>query len=152
MAQAVVDGFVPVSPATIKDAWRDVSERRPNFLKDDFETVLQHVEDPTVRTALELLWASHGRLGEVLGLNRSDYDAKTGRITITKSDISKTTKTGKTRAFRLLGRGIVAFDSYLAEHPRLPSAPLLAGTREAVRLPRQTVRKGWLRACSEAGL
>ncbi|CAN5519275.1 hypothetical protein BH10ACT6_BH10ACT6_01590 [soil metagenome] len=151
MAQAIVDGYISTTPAVIKDSWKDVSDRRPDWSLEDFEAVLRHVEEPAVRTTLEMLWASHGRLGEVLGMNRSDYDAKTGRIRITKSDTSRTTKTGLTRSFRLLETGIDAVDAYLADNPRLPSAPLLSGTRNASRMPRQTVRKAWQRACARPG-
>lgn len=149
MSAAVDEGFIETSPCRIKDAGKDVAEPRPTFTVADLDAVLAHVPE-AYRPALEMTFASHCRLGEVIGLNASDYDSATGVVHVTKSDTGPT-KTGQYKHIRILSRGIEAMTAYLAEQPRIGNAPLFVGPKGG-RLPRATLRDAWNRACTLAGI
>lgn len=148
MSAAVDEQHIMPSPCRIKGAGKDVAKRRSTWAPKDYETVLQHVAS-SARPALEMLFASHCRLGEVIALNASDYDNAIGTVHVTKSDTGAT-KTGQEKHIHLLERGKRAMSAYLIEHPRIGDAPLFIGEKGG-RLPRASLRKAWLNACAFAG-
>lgn len=149
LASAVDEMLIEVSPCRIKDAGRDVAEKRPTWTVADFRTVLAHV-DEDLGPVMEMIFASHCRLGEVLGLNASDYDPASGMVHVTKSDTGPT-KTGQHKHIRLLASGIETMATYLAEHPRIGAAPLFTGPKGG-KLSRATLRDAWIGACQASGL
>lgn len=69
---------------------------------------------------------------------------------VTKSDTGPA-KMGQHKHIRILGRGVDAMTAYLAEHPRIDSAPLFTGPKGG-RLPRATLRPAWIAGCEVADL
>lgn len=150
MSAAVDERLIDLSPCRIKDAGKDAAEKRPTWSISDYRTVLTHVSDE-VRPALEMLFSSHNRLGELIGLNASDYEQVTGIVHVTKQYSGWPTKTGQHKHIRLLQSGVDAMTTYLAASPRIGNAPLFTGPKGG-RLPAATLRKAWSTACAVAGL
>lgn len=144
---AIEWGVLETSPCRIKSLGKDA--QRPDWTVQDFDEVLGHV-DPFYRAPLEVMFAGHLRLGELIALNGSDYRPD-GMLTITKqlTDMGLTTetKTRQRKTVKLLQRGVDA----LSERPRVIGAsPLFAGER-AARMPRNSLRRAWSKAVEASG-
>lgn len=101
MRAAVDEGLIESSSCRVKDAGKDVATKRPTFAVADFDAALSFLPSP-YRPAMEMLFAAHLRLGELIGLNAADYDAgSSGVVHVTKSDTGPT-KTGQAKRVRLL--------------------------------------------------
>jgi integrase len=113
--------------------------------------------DEAVVTFLFVTWGAALRLGETIGLNRSNYDATTGQLSVEGSftDVGgrrmKPTKNGDPKKVKLRGAARDQLDAYLLTHPMLPSAPLFTGAKGG-RIGRLAIRKAWAAACHAAGL
>lgn len=163
LAYAVRWGYLKTSPATVETPGADVSEKRPTWHVDDFRRVLANVPThirmhnspspvPVVyKEALEVLFAGHLRLGELIALDVTDYDRRTGVIRVTKqrTDLGVTTgtKTGQEKEIELAVTGIAAMNRLPA---RIGTGPLFTGPRGG-RLPRATLRNAWDEAVAAAG-
>ncbi|MGN7968042.1 tyrosine-type recombinase/integrase [Microbacterium sp. 22296] len=150
LEQALDWGLLTVSPCKVKDPGKDVSVKRPTWGVEDFDAVLAHV-DPFYRPALEVMFAGHLRLGEVIALDWADV-SRDGMITVTKQRLgmgfTADTKTGQHKRIRLLQRGTDALQAL----PRgFGSTPLFAGER-AERMPRRSLQDAWNDAVTAAGL
>ncbi len=148
MRTAVRWGYIDAWAVTVDNAGRDVAAKRPDWTVADFDAVLVKL-DPFYRAPIEVLFAGHLRLGELVALNGSDY--RDGVISVTRQKTSqgltKGTKSGQVKTIKLLGRGVTA----LATRPRvIGETPLFAGER-AERITRLSIRNAWLRACEKAG-
>lgn len=148
MRYAVRWGYIDSWSVVIDNAGRDVAKPRPDFTVADFDAVLEHVP-AFYQAPLEVLFAGHLRLGELVALNGADY--RDGVITVTKQRTvhgqTTDTKTGQVKSIKLLDRGVQA----LATRPRvIGSAPLFAGER-GERITRLAIQKAWARAREAAG-
>jgi len=145
---AVRWGHLPAWTVVIDNAGKDVSTPRPDFTVADFDGVLTQLPE-FYRAPVEVLFAGHLRLGELIALNGSDL--RDGMTSITKQKTSQGlttgTKTDQVKTIKLLDRGVQA----LAARPRvIGSAPLFAGQRSE-RITRQAIQKAWNRAREAAG-
>lgn len=164
MKFAVKWKYLRTSPCNVLDQTKGLSKPRPTFTMADFCAVLNHVpseiylnqsKKPTrvyYREALELLLATHARLGELVALNANDVDRKSGTVTIDKQITAlghlTDTKTGQHGSVTLLSTGRKALEAL----PKgIGAAPLLPGVRTA-RLSRRTLQRAWRKAALEAGL
>lgn len=152
MAAAVRDRLIERDPSEELNGGA-VAKERPTHTVAEFRAVMEHIP-PSMRTALEVKFAGHLRLGELLALNVEDYDRKAGRILIAKAVDAYgrecETKTGQHRSVTLLASGRAALETYLgAQSPS--GQPLFLGQRGG-RLPRATLRKAWIEACAAAGI
>jgi len=106
LEQAVDWGMLSASPCKVKDPGRDVSKKRPTWGVEDSDAVLAHVA-PFYRPAIEVMFAGHLRLGELIPLDWSDV-SRDGMLTVTKQrlglGITADTKTGQHKRIRLLQR------------------------------------------------
>lgn len=76
---------LPVNPCT-KAGHMGKRTRSLNFWTiDDYNAVIQHITDPVAYLAIELLFYSGMRFGELLALTPADLDYKQNTISITKS-------------------------------------------------------------------
>ncbi|MBD8509843.1 site-specific integrase [Microbacterium sp. CFBP 8790] len=149
LEQAVDWGMLSVSPCKVKDPGKDVSKKRPTWSVEDFDAVLSHV-DAFYRPAIEVMFAGHLRLGELIALDWSDV-SRDGLITVTKQKLglgfTADTKTGQHKRIKLLQRGVDA----LQKLPRgIGSTPLFPGKR-AERMPRRSLQDAWDDALKAAG-
>jgi integrase len=157
MAKAVKWGFVLKSPCTIEDAAADVAKPRPSWETDDLRAVLAHDSTGLLEPLMWVQFAAHMRIGELAGLNRSDYDQATGRLTVERQDNLiggrhlAQTKTGNSRTVKLLANGRDALDAYLTTHPMLPNAPMFVGPKGG-RISQGTIRRAWNAALAASGL
>lgn len=147
--QAQRAGMVKSNPCIIENAGKDVALHRPTWSEEHYEAVLAHIPGE-LRTAVVMAFTGHLRIGELVGMNASDYETATGVIHITKQHHGEDTKTGTHKHIRLLDEGIEEMSAYLKAHPRIGSVPLFEGPRRA-RLPVATIRKAWDEACADAG-
>lgn len=70
LQQTVEWNILTVSPYNVKGAGKDASVQRPTWSVEDFDAVLAKV-DPFYKAVLEVLFAGHFRLGELIALNGS---------------------------------------------------------------------------------
>lgn len=148
LEQAVDWNLLAVSPYQVKGAGRDESVQRPTWSVEEFDAVLAHVK-PFYRPALEVMFAGHFRLGELIALNGSDV--RGGMVSTTKQrtgmGYTTDTKTGQHKRIELLKRGREALESM----PRvIGDAPLFRGER-AHRMPRRSLQDAWNAARETAG-
>lgn len=155
--------YIRTSPCNVFEPSKGVSAPRPDWSVTDFETVLAHVpvsislnnspEPHRVyyREALELMFAAHLRLGELIGLNANDFDRATRKLNVERqrraNGDTADTKTGQHKKIRPLKRGLDAIDLLPR---RIGTAPMLPGPR-AERLARSTLQRAWNAACAAAG-
>lgn len=155
-------GYIRVSPCNVLESKIGVGRPRPTWSKDDFYRVLSFVPEtvrlnnsmaptPTYyRNALEILFAAHLRVGELGGLNASDFDRRTGMLTVERQlnrlGITTATKTGLVKKIHLLDVGLIAVERLPA---RIGSMPLVPGPRSE-RMPRQSLQRAWKRAVADA--
>lgn len=148
LEQAVEWGILTVSPYAVKGAGKDASVQRPTWSVEEFDAVLAHV-DPFYKAALEVMFAGHFRLGELIALNGSDV--RNGMVSTTKqrtgAGYTANVKYGQRKRIELLERGRKA----LASRPRvIGDAPLFPGER-AARMPRRSLQDAWNAAVLAAG-
>ena len=143
--------YIRSSPCQVDKPGKYVGTPRPTWSVLDFRKVMEQVPE-SFHAPLEVLFAGHLRLGELIALNVDDYDRKTGKIAISKqlTTLGHTTdtKTGQHKEIKLLSNGIAALKSL---PPAIGTGPLFHGPRGG-RLPRITLRKVWNRAVIDAGL
>lgn len=147
--QAVKWGLLASSPVEPRGRGRDVSRKRPDWQVADFDAVMDHV-DPFYRSALEIMFSAHLRLGELIALDWADV-TRAGVITVTKQRLglgfTADTKTGQHKRIQMLQRGVDALQAL----PRgIGSTPLFPGER-ATRMPRRSLQDAWNDAASAAG-
>lgn len=149
MKSAIRWGYIRTSPCIVEGAGKDVAKLRPTRTVRNYENTLEHVPE-NLHAAIVVMFAGHLRIGELVGLNASDYDPSTGRISVTKQGYGEETKTGQHKQIKLLGPGIEALTDHLTCHPRIGGAPLFTGPKGG-RLSPQTLRRAWDDACASAG-
>lgn len=150
MRTAVKWRYIRTSPCQVEQPSKAVGEPRPTWTVADYKKVLALTPE-RFHAPLEVLFAGHLRLGELIGLNASDYDRRTGRISVTKQFTNlghmTDTKTGQHKNIELLTNGVAAMESEL---PAFGSMPLFRGVKGG-RLPRASLQKAWNRAVADAG-
>lgn len=156
MDKAVKYKYIRSTPCLVDEPGKDVAEARPDWSYDDFLRVLEALPED-IRTPVLVLFSGHLRIGELCGLNRRNYDAKTGILTVDHqaslmggSSTTKT-KTKNVKEVKLLTPGMDALAGYMEKNILFPTAPLFAGPK-GTRLTRAWVRKAWVTACDEVGL
>lgn len=116
MQMAVRWGYLSSWTVVMDNAGKDASTPRPDFTVADFDAVLAQLPE-FYRAPVEVLFAGHLRLGELIALNGSDY--RDGYVTVTKQKTSQGlttgTKTDQVKTIKLLGRGVQA----LVARPRV---------------------------------
>ncbi len=146
--QAVEWNLLSASPYKVKNSGKDASAQRPTWSVEEFDVVLAHVA-PFYRPALEVMFAGHFRLGELIALNGSDV--RGGMVSTTKQRTSvgytTDTKYGQHKRIALLERGREALASMPAV---IGDAPLFRGER-AARMPRRSLQNAWNAGVSAAG-
>lgn len=147
LKQAVKWDLLAVVPIDIEKAGADASTIRPDWTMADFDAVLAHVE-PFYRPALEVMFAGHYRLGELVALNGSDV--RHGMVSSTRQrtaqGLTTNTKTKQHKTIKLMERGRVA----LASTPKvIGDAPLYPGERSH-QMPRASLQRAWNAACEAA--
>lgn len=155
--------YVCSSPCNVLDPGKGVSVPRPTWNVADFNSVLAHVPDTITlnnsperhrvcyREALEIMFAAHLRLGELIGLNANDLDRASGRLRVERQKRANgdtaDTKTGQHKNIRMLAMGRRAVERLPR---RIGAAPLIPGSR-GDRLPRSTLQRAWTEATRSAG-
>lgn len=76
---------LPVNPCTKAGHMGKRTRSHKFWTTDEFNQVLTHVTDISARTALQLLFYSGMRFGELLALTLQDFDFEANTISITKS-------------------------------------------------------------------
>lgn len=154
MKRAVRYGYIQASPCQVEDAGKDVAERRPTFSEADFRAVVDRLPQD-LHVVAWVLYGAHLRIGEVCGLNYSDY--KDGTLTVVRqySDAGKRmirkTKTQNHKTVALPPTARAALDAYVKEHPALPLTPLFPGPRSD-RMNAAWLRGQWNKAREAVGL
>jgi integrase len=154
--KAISWGYVRSNPCLIEKAGKDVSKPRPTFKKEHLLQMLKHIpEEDHV-----LFWVAYNgslRLGELVGLNRGDFDASTGELTVERqvSDRggahTKKTKTGQVGTVPLYGEALDLLTEYVRNNPAMPNAPMFRSAK-GKRISRAKVQRAWEKARDGSGL
>lgn len=156
MRRAVRSGLIVASPCQVEEPNKEVAKPRPEFTVEDVGRIMEHAS-PAFRVMIATAFAGHLRLGELCGLNRGDYKASTGVLSVTRqaSHVGgfrlAPTKTGNHKKVRLLQVGRDALDAHVAAHPAMPHMPMFTGDKGG-RVGHSYVRREWLRATAAAGI
>ena len=140
------------NPCQVENAWRQVEGDRPEHDLDEFARV-RALLPADLADAATVAFAAHLRIGEVAGLNVSDWDRGTGVLTVrrqVRKDGLRPTKTGKVKKLRPLDIGTAVLNRVTAQSAD-PDAPMFWSPR-AGRLRVQYLRDRWNRACAAAGV
>ncbi len=163
MRYAVKWRYVRTSPCNVLEPSKGAENPRPTWSHEDFLRVLDRIPEfvylnnastPTrvyYQEALEIMFAAHLRLGELIGLNAGDFNRKSGTLRVERqvTGLGHTTptKTGVSADLHLFDVGIAAIN-------RLPvgigAVPLIPGAISS-RMPRCSLQKVWHRATADAG-
>jgi integrase len=156
MNHAVRYGYLKASPCRVEKAGKDVAVPRPTHTYSELLRLVEAMPSE-LRPVIWVMFAAHLRCGEVCGLNRGDYDTKSGMLRVERqvTEIGgahlSDTKTGNRKTIRLLQPGVDALATYLAKNPQLPTAPLFTGPK-GNRISRGYIRTHWLRALEATGI
>ncbi|CAN5317390.1 hypothetical protein BH09ACT5_BH09ACT5_01300 [soil metagenome] len=156
MKNAVRWKYIRSSPCLIKKPGKDYSKPRPRFTYLQLAGVIDRMPE-NMRAACWVAFSAHLRLGEIVGLNRGDFDPESGKLTISRqvSPVGgthlKNTKTNNVRVITPMEPGLTVLREYVAGRAQLPSAPLFVGVR-GDRLARGVLSSAWVAAREEQGL
>jgi len=153
---AVEEGHLLWNPAKVKGAWRRVSPLRPRRTEGEAKAII--AELPEDLRILALLSADcHLRPGEARGLNRGDYDPKTGRLHVERRDSTKgkrhlaAPKNESWGSVKVTPRMVKLVERHLEELPAgAPDDPMFPGPR-CPRASHSYVRRAWERARDAVG-
>jgi integrase len=157
MSAAVRAEVLLDSPCRVRGAGKNVAKEREHFPHDDFLRVVDAMPD-NLRPVLLVAMGAHLRVGELLGLNRGDLDAETGKLTVERQTqqvrgglLIRETKTGKAKTVKLPRQALEAAVAYIESHPAPDNAPMFTGPKGR-RLSRGYLRSQWNLATVSAGL
>lgn len=155
--------YVRVSPCSVKKPSKGLNAPRPTWSPQDLERVLDRLPTSVrlnnantltpvyYREALQVMFAAHLRLGELVGLNANDFDRTTGLLRVERqvTGLGHTTptKTGVSASLHLFDVGVAAINRLPA---KIGAVPLIPGAISP-RMPRGSLQKAWLRAVADAG-
>lgn len=150
MATAVSDGLVASNPCTIKGAGVASSEERPYMAPDVLAAIVdqmpQHYHLP-----LRVMFGGHLRLGELVALERGDYQGGMMRIERQASGAGVApTKTGESRVVALPPSVAALVEAHLAATTGFPRSPLFARA-DGQRFTGNQVQQAWATARRRAG-
>jgi integrase len=156
MSTAVAYDILLSSPCRVPNAGRDVATPRPSFSLSDFAQVVEQLDD-RMRLIAWTAFGGHLRLGELVGLRRGDFNAKTGILTVQRQVQELrgglhvgTPKSGQPKAVTVLEPARSMLAKHVAENPMMPHAPLFT-LENGKALTRHHVSKEWTAARVAAG-
>jgi integrase len=156
MRTAVAYDILASSPCRVANAGRDVTAPRPGFDVADFDLVVSQL-DERMRLVAWTAFGGHLRLGELVGLRRGDFNAKTGVLTVQRQIQELrgglhvgTPKSGLPKSVAVLEPARSMLAKYVAENPMMPHAPLFT-LENGKALTRHHVSKEWTAARVAAG-
>ncbi|UQB14585.1 tyrosine-type recombinase/integrase [Clavibacter nebraskensis] len=156
MRTAVAYDILASSPCRVANAGRDVAAPRPSFNVADFAHVVEQLDD-RMRLIAWTAFGGHLRLGELVGLRRGDFNAKTGLLTI-KRQVQElrgglhvgTPKSRQPKAVTVLEPARSMLAKYVAGNPMMPHAPLFT-LDDGRAITRHYVSKEWTAGRVAAG-
>jgi integrase len=149
MSSAVRYGLVKDSPCKIENAGADVAQRRPDHSFEDFRAAVEQLSEE-FKTPIALAFGAHLRIGELVGLNRSDYTRDTGVLLVVRQYAGAATKTRSRKQITVLSIGRTAVEKHLDDNSAPGHAPMFPGIHGG-RLSATKVRQAWKKATTAAG-
>jgi integrase len=156
MATAVADGLIPSNPCQIKGAGIANSEERPYMPPEVLDSIIARMPDH-YDVPMRLMFGAHLRLGEMVALERGDYDPKRRTLRVERqaatADGVRTTaptKTGEARVVAIPPSLAVVLEGHLASTTGFPRSPLFARADGSVMTTGQ-VQQAWSMARARAG-
>ncbi|PSL39632.1 site-specific recombinase XerC [Labedella gwakjiensis] len=157
MKKAVSWKYIRISPCNVeKKRGEQAHTTRPVFTVNQFLDVLEHTP-LELQVVLWVTFSAHLRLGEVLGLNRGDFDKKTGVLTVQRqltnigSKSLRQTKTGRVKKLTLLPEGLEELRAYVDARNIFDLAPMFVG-KKGDRLSHNALRSAFIKAREAAGV
>jgi integrase len=158
MKKAVKYGHIRVNPCAVEDGGKAVAKPRPFLELEDFNRIVAAAPE-NLHAALIVTLGAQLRLGEVCGLNRGDYDDKTGVLTVERQAQRvrgegvqlRETKTGSKKAVKLPTQAQEAARTHLQSVTGFPLDPMFRGPKGG-RLTSSYLHNQWVKAASSVGL
>lgn len=156
MREAEDMGLIKDNPVRVKGAAKDRSTPRPDHTYEEFLAVVDHLPF-TLKTPAWVLFGAHLRVSEMAGLNRGDFDPKTGQLRVERQDSEiggrhlRETKTKQKRSLAILEPAATHLRKYHSSRLGAADSPMFVGTTGA-RLSARRFRIHWEKACGAAGI
>jgi integrase len=141
-------GYLTQSPCQVGNAGAEVAKPRPSHTLEEFRSIVAAMPD-NLTVPLLVTFSAHLRIGELVGLNASDYDVDSGILLVARQYAGQPTKTGSRKRIKMLREGRDALRDDLRAHPRVGEAPMFVDARGR-RLSASQLRGAWNTACAEA--
>ena len=157
MATAVRDRLIGENPCQIVGAGVAKSPERPYLAPDVLANIVdampQHYQTP-----MRVMFGAHLRLGELIALERGDYDEAAGTLTVERQSVDvggsaqvTPTKTGEARVVALPPSVAVMITEHLSSANGFGRSPMFPGSSGSG-ITRGGVQQAWRSATKRLGL
>jgi integrase len=128
MATAVSDGLVASNPCQIKGAGSAKTAERPHLAPEALGVIVEGMPEWS-HLPIRVMFGGHLRLGELVALQRRDFDGgvltvERQVVTVGRETMTTATKTGDARTVRLPGGIAAEVESHLSSSPGAPKGPM----------------------------
>lgn len=157
LATATSDGLIASNPCRIVGAGSVRDPERPYLAPEQLQRIVMAMGvefDVPVRVML----GAHLRVGELIGLQRGDYDRQRGvlrverqMIVIDNREVPTPTKTGETRNVPLPPSVAKALEAHIDSAAGFPRSPMFARS-DGHALSRHALQRAWRKAVRSTGL
>ncbi|MFD4957398.1 tyrosine-type recombinase/integrase [Microbacterium sp. NPDC058389] len=155
---AVRDRLIASNPCTIVGAGVAKAEERPYLAPDVLATIVAAMPEH-YRTPLAVAYGAHLRLGELIGLQRGDFDADAGTlrverqvVTVKREVLTTKTKTGQARTVALPPSTRDLLTMHLAATRGSAKSPMFVDANGERALTRNAAQQAWAKAAKGLGL
>lgn len=157
MGTAARDRLIGENPCTIAGAGVARSPERPHMPPETLAAIVADMP-PHYAVPLQTMFGAHLRLGELIALQRGDFDPSTGSILVERQAISvdgevqiTPTKTGTARPVTLPPSVAAMLVDHLARSTGFGRSPMF--TKDGLQsLTRSQLQQAWRRAAERLGL
>jgi integrase len=155
---AVRDRLIAHNPCTIVGAGVAKAEERPLLSPQDLATIVDAMPSH-YRTPMFVAYGAHLRLGEMIGLQRRDFDADSNTLRVERQviDVNGTvmvtgTKTGQARSVALPPSVATMLKEHLAKTTGAAHSAMFGDREGRSSLTRNGTQQAWRKAAKRVGL
>ncbi|MFT4235286.1 MAG: tyrosine-type recombinase/integrase [Microbacterium sp.] len=157
MGTAVADGLIAKNPCVIVGAGSVKDPERPYLAPEQLQSIVTAM-GAAFDAPMKVMLGGHLRLGELVGLQRGDYDSERRSLRIERQtvvvaskEVVTATKTGQAREVPLPPSVANLLDAHLAETSGFPKSPMFTG-KDGRGLSRHALQRAWAKGVKATGL
>ncbi|MCP2636773.1 site-specific integrase [Microbacterium sp. HD4P20] len=155
---AVRDRLIASNPCTIVGAGVAKADERPYLSPDVLATIVDRMPQH-YRTPLHVMFGAHLRLGELVGLQRGDFDAEAATLRVERQVIdvngrrlTTPTKTGQARTVALPPSTAAMLKAHISATKGAAKSPMFLDYTGRSSLTRNATQQAWRKATKALGL